>query len=97
MYPSTDGGKFDADYYNATHIPLVKEAFGPTGLTSVEVLQGLPAPDGGKPPYVMMANLAFDSPQSLQASVAGPRAGEVFADIANFTDLTPVTQVSVAA
>lgn len=96
MYPAKDGGRFDADYYSATHIPLVKEAFTSTGLTSVQVLQGLSAGDGGKAPFVMMANLTFESPQALQASVGGPRAGEVFADIANFTDIAPVTQVSAA-
>lgn len=93
MYPTTEGGKFDMDYYNATHIPLVKEAFGPTGLKSVEVLQGLPGPEG-KPPYVAIANLAFESPQALQASMGGPRAAEVVGDIANFTDIAPVRQLS---
>lgn len=93
MYPTTEGGKFDMDYYNATHIPLVKEAFGPTGLTSVQVLQGLSGPDG-KPPYVAIANLAFESPQALQASMGGPRAAEVVGDIANFTDIAPIRQLS---
>ena len=97
MYPSTDGGKFDMDYYNATHIPLVKEGFGPTGLKEVQVLQGLPGPDGAKPPYVAIANLVFESTEALQKSMGGPRAAEVLGDVANFTDIAPVSQVSAAA
>ncbi len=97
MYPTTEGGKFDMDYYNATHIPLVKEAFGPSGLTSVQVLQGLPGPDGSQPPYVAIANLVFENPEALQKSMGGPRAAEVVGDIANFTDIAPARQISILA
>ncbi|WP_374470834.1 EthD family reductase [Phenylobacterium sp.] len=97
LYPSADGKSFDQEYYNATHIPLVKEAFGATGLTGVQVFQGLPTPDGGKPPYVAMAHLTFADAAALQASMTSPRAGEVFADVAKFTDIQPVTQVSTPA
>jgi conserved hypothetical protein len=97
MYPSTEGGTFDMDYYNATHIPLVKEAFGPTGLASVQVLQGLPGPDGAQPPYVAIANLVFESPEALQKSMGGPRAAEVVGDVPNFTNITPNRQISLLA
>lgn len=94
LYPATEGATFDWDYYNATHIPLVKEAFGATGLTDAQVLKPAPTPDGRTPPYLCIANLTFDAPASIQASVGGPRAAEVFGDIAKFTNVTPVTQVS---
>jgi uncharacterized protein (TIGR02118 family) len=41
-----------------------------------------------------MAHLIFETAEALQASLTGPRAAEVFADIPNFTDIQPVTQVS---
>jgi uncharacterized protein (TIGR02118 family) len=41
-----------------------------------------------------MAHLNFQSAEALQASLTGPRAAEVFADIANFTTIQPLTQVS---
>jgi hypothetical protein len=44
---ATPGAKFDQADYDAVHIPLVKEAFTPTGLKAVQVLKGLPGPDGG--------------------------------------------------
>jgi uncharacterized protein (TIGR02118 family) len=94
FYPATSGARFDADYYNATHIPLVKAAFSSTGLAGVEVFQGLSAGDGGPAPYVAMAHLSFESSDALKASLTGPRAAEVFSDMKTFTDIHPLTQVS---
>ena len=97
LYPASDGARFDRTYYDATHIPLVREASQATGLTDVRVLHGLSAGGGGAALYVAMAHLEFASPEALQASLGGARAGEVMADIANFTDIQPITQVSAPA
>jgi len=94
FYPARAGAKFDFDYYTATHIPLVREAFGATGLTSVDVHRGLSAGDGGQAPFLAIAHLNFESPEAMQASLTGPRAGEVIGDVANFTDIAPVSLVS---
>jgi uncharacterized protein (TIGR02118 family) len=94
LYPASEGARFDTGYYDGTHIPLVKAAFAGTGLTGVQVFKGLSAGDGGGAPYVAMAHLTFRDADALQASLAGPRAAEVFADLAKFTDIQPITQVS---
>jgi uncharacterized protein (TIGR02118 family) len=94
LYPARPEGRFDQGYYRSTHIPLVQDAFAKSGLKGVDVQQGLSAGDGGAAPFVAMAHLTFESPEALQASLTGPRAAEVFADIANFTNIEPVTQVS---
>jgi uncharacterized protein (TIGR02118 family) len=94
LYPAKPDGRFDPAYYLDTHIPLVKEAFAGSGLTGVAVQQGLSAGDGGPAPFMAMAHLAFESPEALKASLTGPRAPEVFADIAKFTNIQPITQVS---
>jgi uncharacterized protein (TIGR02118 family) len=60
----------------------------------VQVQQGLSAGDGGAAPFVAMARLSFESPEALQASLTGPWAAEVFADIASFASIAPITQVS---
>jgi uncharacterized protein (TIGR02118 family) len=96
FYPAHPGSRMDWDYYHATHVPLVKAAFAGTGLTDIQVLQGLPSPDGGPAPYVLIANLIFESPEALQACLTSPRTPEVLADIANFTDITPITQISAS-
>jgi uncharacterized protein (TIGR02118 family) len=94
LYPATPDAKFDRAYYDAVHIPLVKEAFTSTGLKDVQVLKGLTGPDGAAAPFVCMVNLTFESPEALAASLGGPRAAEVLGDVAKFTDIQPVTQVS---
>lgn len=94
LYPSSDGAKFDQAYYDATHIPLVKDAFGSTGLKDVLVFKGLPGGDGAPPPYVAMAHLVFEDIGGLQASMGGPRAAEVMADVAKFTNISPISQIS---
>jgi len=95
LYPATPGARFDQAYYDAVHIPLAKEAFTPTGLKDVEVLKGQPGPDGSAAPFVVIVNLTFESPEALAASLGGPRAPEVLGDVAKFTDIQPITQVSV--
>jgi len=97
LYPSSKTKKFDHAYYDSTHIPLVRAAFKDTGLVGVLVLKGEPSADGTPPPFVAMAHFAFESPEALQASITGPRAAEVFADVKAFTTIKPVTQVSQRA
>ena len=94
LYPTSKTKTFDHAYYDETHIPLVKEAFGPTGLLGVLVLKGVASGDGGPAPFVAMAHLSFESPEAMQASVTSPRAAEVMADIAKFTKIKPVMQIS---
>lgn len=95
LYPAADGAKFDHAYYDTVHVPLVKDAFTPTGLTGAQVLKGLPGPDGAPAPYVVIINLIFRDAAALQASLGGPRIGEVLADVPRFTDIQPITQISV--
>ena len=94
LYPAAAGARFDAAYYKATHIPLVEQAFRSSGLRGVQVLHGLSAGDGGAAPYLAIAHFSFESAAALNASLTGPRAAEVFGDIANFTTIQPVTQIS---
>lgn len=91
MYPT--GAKFDTDYYLKTHMPLVKDRWGPHGLKSAQVLRGAAKPDGSPPDYQMIALLTFGSLDDFKA--AGKAHGrEVFADIANFTDASAMVQIN---
>jgi uncharacterized protein (TIGR02118 family) len=94
LYPASEGARFDHDYYDRTHLPMAKAVFSATGMDTIKVLKGLSGGSGGAAPYVLMAHLIFKTEQDLHASLTGPRAAEVFADIPNFTDIQPVTQVS---
>jgi len=48
---------------------------------------------GSAPTYVAMCHIFCDSVESFQASF-GPHTKEIMADIANYTDLRPVIQIS---
>lgn len=93
LYPNAAGATFDHDYYLKTHMALVQERFGPS-LLGYSVDKGLAGEDGATPPlYVTQCNLYFESMAAL-AAVMGAHGGELQADVPNFTNITPVTQLS---
>ena len=93
MYPNKPGARFDHAYYRDKHMPLVKARMGAACLFYT-VDKGLA---GGAPgeaaTYVAMCHIYADSVESFQAGF-GPHAKEILADIANYTDLAPVLQIS---
>lgn len=93
-YPAQPGGRFDHEYYLSTHVPLVTSAWTDAGLEGASVVRGVSAPDGGPSPFTLVAQLTFSSAEAMQAALGGPRAAEVFGDIANFTDTQPVAFVA---
>jgi uncharacterized protein (TIGR02118 family) len=85
FYPAGDGVKFDHDYYRDQHIPLAVRHWSPE---STEIDRGV---DG---PYVAAVHLTFASTDALNAAMASEGTAEVLADVANYTDITPVLQTS---
>jgi uncharacterized protein (TIGR02118 family) len=93
LYPNKDGAKFDMDYYLSTHIPMCQRLLG-SALKGCVVEQGLGggAP-GTKAEYSVLCHLRFDSVQAFQAAF-GPCAAEIQNDIANYSSVPPVIQIS---
>ncbi|WKB53091.1 EthD family reductase [Eleftheria terrae] len=93
MYPNTPGARFDHAYYRDQHMPMVQARLG-EHCRSYTVDKGLAggAP-GSAPPYVAMCHIFCDSLEAFQAGF-GPHAQEIMADVANYTDLTPLLQIS---
>ena len=93
MYPNTPGARFDHDYYRDKHLPLIKSRMGPA-LKYYTVDRGL---GGGKPgapaQFVAMCHLLCDSVESYESSY-GPHAQEISRNIAEYTDLRPLVQIS---
>ena len=89
MYPATESGRFDFDYYMHDHIPLVRRLWEPLGLGAVSVMRAVPAPDGAPPAYTLTALLTFGSMSDFEAAAA-QHGAEIFADIERFTDAKPV-------
>lgn len=94
MYPNETGSKFDMDYYLQVHGPLVENKWGDMGMTSLKVIKGIATPDPNTPPpYQVVAILGFESLASFQVAVA-TNGDAVMGDIPNFTDVSPIIQIS---
>jgi uncharacterized protein (TIGR02118 family) len=85
LYPTTEGATFDHDYYREHHVPLANATWG---LDSAEIDKGV---DG---PYVAAVHFRFDSLEAMGAAMAAEGTGAVMADVANYTTIQPVLQVS---
>jgi uncharacterized protein (TIGR02118 family) len=93
MYPNTPGARFNHEYYRDKHMPLLKARMG-ASCKSYTIDKGLAGGTPGAPAtYVGMCHIFCDSVESFQAGF-GPHAKEILADIANYTDLAPVMQIS---
>ena len=93
MYSYKPNVRFDHDYYRTKHLPLIKSRMG-AALKYYTIDKGL-ADRNGKSPgaYVAMCHLLCDSVDEYQSSF-GPHAHEIEGDIRNFTDVTPIIQIS---
>ena len=85
FYPTTEGATFDHDYYRDKHVPLAVKSWG---LDSAEIDKGI---DG---PYVAAVHFRFPSMDALQQAMGAPGTADVMADVANYTNISPVLQTS---
>lgn len=84
LYPAGDGITFDHDYYRESHVPMCTEAWNVTA----EIDKGVNGP------YVGAVHLFFESLEAMQTAMASEKTGAIMADVANYTNATPVMQIS---
>jgi uncharacterized protein (TIGR02118 family) len=93
FYPNQEGARFDMDYYLQKHMPMVRQKLG-GAMRGMGVEQGIAGAMPGAPlPYRVIAHMTFDSMEAYQAAFE-PHAQSIMADIANYTDLQPIVQIS---
>ena len=93
MYPNKPGARFDHTYYRDKHMPLLKSRMGDK-CQSYTIDKGLAGGAPNSPAiYVGMCHIFCNSLEDFQAGF-GPHAKEIMGDIPNYTDLTPVMQIS---
>ena len=93
MYPYRADARFDHDYYASSHLPLLRQRMGEHCLYYT-IDRGLSGGEPGSPPaFVAMCHVFCESVEAFQLGF-GPHAAEILADIANYTDLQPVLQIS---
>jgi len=92
-YPNKTGCFFDADYYLNEHMPQAIECLGES-LLGVTVEQGISGAVSGSPPaYVAICHLFFESVEAFLKAYM-PHMKALQADVANYTNIGPVTQYS---
>jgi uncharacterized protein (TIGR02118 family) len=93
VYPNEEGSSFDIGYYVDQHVPLCQKLLGPA-LLKVEIDEGISgaAPDS-RPPFVAAVHMYFASTASFYDSF-GPHAKAIRADVPNYTNIKPVTQIA---
>lgn len=84
-YPSGEGMTFDHDYYRNSHVPLALNAWG---LNRADIDKGVNGPS------VAAVHFYFESMEAMGVAMAKPETAAVMADVANYTNITPVMQVS---
>jgi uncharacterized protein (TIGR02118 family) len=91
MYPTGPGKRFDHEYYEQKHRPLVLARLG---ITRYEIHQGLSGlGPGSEPMFACIGHLYFNSVSEFQQAMA-THGAELQADIPNFTDIQPHFQIS---
>ena len=85
FYPTTEGAKFDHDYYRDKHVPLAVSTWG---VERFEIDKGV---DG---PYEAAVHFFFSSTDDIGAAMGSEGTGAIMADVANYTDIQPVLQTS---
>jgi uncharacterized protein (TIGR02118 family) len=93
LYPNGEGKTFDMDYYSNKHMPMVASLLGDS-LKLVTIDKGIAS---GTPntsvPFLAIGYLYFDKLSAFQNSF-GPNADKIRSDIANYTNIQPVVQIS---
>jgi uncharacterized protein (TIGR02118 family) len=93
LYPYRDNVRFDMDYYRDKHMTLAAKHFG-TALKGWSIDKGMSGGEpGSKPGFVAAGHFLFDSFEAFE-KVFAPVAGELVADIPNYTDSAPQTLIS---
>lgn len=94
FYATSEGKKFDHDYYVDRHMKLVRERLNSFGLVRTEVDKGLGGGAPGAPaPYVAIGHVYFNSLDGFQKGM-GQHGKEIMADVANYTNIQPQIQIS---
>ena len=93
LYASKPGTHFDADYYLNVHMPMAVKLLGSAiKATTADIGIGGEAP-GSPAPFAAIACFTCDSVEDFVRAFT-PVAGQLQADVPNYTDIVPVIQIS---
>ncbi len=90
LYENGDDVRFDFDYYENTHIPLIMRLYGDS-ISRFELRRGQPGADGSPPSYVATLNIYIADLDAFEAAAAEHQAG-IRADVPKFTNAQLIAQ-----
>jgi uncharacterized protein (TIGR02118 family) len=82
--------RFDFDYYESTHMPLIMDRYGDS-ISRFELRRGLPGEDGSPPPYVATITIWIADVEAFEAAAAVHQAS-IRADVDKFTNAELIAQ-----
>ena len=92
LYPNTPDGRFDLEYYQTRHVPMVIDRCA-GALVRGEIERGVAGLEPGSPaPFRIAGHLTFQSAESMQ-QVFERHMSEFLADLPNFTNIQPTVQI----
>lgn len=93
MYPYIEGSRFDHTYYREKHMPMMKVILGDV-CEYYTIEKGLSSREPGQPPaFVAMCSFICSSVEEYRAT-SNKHTTDIRADIANYTDIRPIVQIS---
>lgn len=92
-YPADGDSKFDHDYYRTRHMPLLRERLGDACLR-YEIDKGLAGREAESAPEFVAACHVYSPNLAAFEEALAPHRAEIAADVANYTDIAPIVQIS---
>ena len=93
MYPFSEGKKFEMEYYETMHMPMVAGYLG-ENLVKYTIEKGVASGIPNQPlPYTAIGTFYVRSLSDYQAAI-GPNRDAIRADILKYTDIAPIILIS---
>ena len=90
VYESGPDVRFDFEYYENTHMPLIMRLYGDS-ISRFELRRGQPGADGSPPPFVATLNIYIADVAAFEAAAAEHQEG-IRADVSKFTNANLIAQ-----
>jgi len=90
IYENGPDVRFDFEYYNTTHMPLIMRLYGDS-ISRFELRKGMPGEDGAPPRYIATITIWIADPDAFDAAAAEHQAG-LRADVPKFTNANLLAQ-----
>jgi uncharacterized protein (TIGR02118 family) len=94
-YVGDGTSRFDREWYDGNHIPLVERTWAPFGFQRAEVFYPVDAVENTD--VVALCLCHFTDRAGLDAALAASESAAVMADISNYTDIDPILTVAAAS